>query len=362
MMRLTVSSKTSTTTSNNLNKLKKRPRSGNAGWTPVADVGLPDEGNNKNHYDGHGDDDDDDEVNHGHRHPRRRGGANAAQDLEAEPRESVGICFGLEVLSGSQYHIDAEGKFQVIEEPLAQVGTTSTSSTSRATKAETPPTDNNNINHDTTTPAPTKKTAKQKKRAKKKKKKQQAIQDATTPQERSEDTAVKDEQVEAAAAAVLQVQQQWLQATGVWLEDVLCQRLVVLNYVHPTPIQIATLAASAFQNVVGAAPTGSGKTLAFLLPIVRHCWAMEKMNSDTAIPLQALILTPTRELALQIHQEAVLILNEKKRVGCLTGGLAVAKQARVLQQRPWILVATPGRLWELVRNLQYLCCSFVGSN
>jgi len=173
------------------------------------------------------------------------------------------------------------------------------------------------------------------------------------------------------------IQMSWLAATGgVTLCVPLCRALKAQNFERPTPIQAATLAAAILgrRNIVGAAPTGSGKTLAFLLPICQYL--LEEVQQQTPsldadeseasivgsssgrqqdrrwveqLPLQALILTPTRELALQIHKECEKLL--PRSIGTIVGGLAHAKQTRVLEKkRPPILVGTPGRLWELVRS------------
>ena len=157
------------------------------------------------------------------------------------------------------------------------------------------------------------------------------------------------------------MQQSWLIATGgVSLHYTLCKGLIRQNFYSPMPIQAATLPASVLgrRNIVGAAPTGSGKTLSFLIPVLQNLMEQQDERAATGLddaaaadshgPLQALILTPTRELALQIHQECDKLV--PRQIGTIVGGLALAKQARVLNKhRPPIVVATPGRLWELVR-------------
>jgi ATP-dependent RNA helicase DDX24/MAK5 len=146
------------------------------------------------------------------------------------------------------------------------------------------------------------------------------------------------------------MQTAWMVATGgVELHPTLCASLLSQKFWTPTPIQSATLPASILgrRNIVGAAPTGSGKTLAYLLPILQSLLSQE---SETRV-LQALVLTPTRELALQVSRECDLLAGEKRLSATIVGGLALAKQQRVLEKnKPPILVATPGRLWELVSN------------
>ncbi|RUS19581.1 P-loop containing nucleoside triphosphate hydrolase protein [Jimgerdemannia flammicorona] len=99
------------------------------------------------------------------------------------------------------------------------------------------------------------------------------------------------------------------------------------------------------QDVVGAAETGSGKTLAFGIPIIQYLAnrAAENSKEDNIKDgaLTALILAPTRELAIQAMT--------------IVGGMSVQKQHRLLENNPDIIVATPGRLWEVFsENEKYL--------
>jgi superfamily II DNA/RNA helicase len=71
--------------------------------------------------------------------------------------------------------------------------------------------------------------------------------------------------------------------------------------------------------------------------------------NDSHRSLQALILVPTRELAMQVTSELTRVSCNKVKIGTIVGGFAEVKQRRTLEKgRPPILVATPGRLWELV--------------
>ena len=165
-----------------------------------------------------------------------------------------------------------------------------------------------------------------------------------------------------------QLQTTWsISAIGVTLHTTLCTGLHSLKYTYPTPIQSSTLSAAILgrRDIVGAAPTGSGKTLSFGLPILQYLLdeadeMQEKQEvSREKLPLQALILTPTRELAMQVAEELKRASCNKVPIGTIVGGFAEVKQKRVLEKtRPPILVATPGRLWELVSVLS-LCCSCV---
>ncbi|KAI9476623.1 P-loop containing nucleoside triphosphate hydrolase protein [Zychaea mexicana] len=117
------------------------------------------------------------------------------------------------------------------------------------------------------------------------------------------------------------------------------------KFTAPTPIQQETLPlALAGRNVIGAAETGSGKTLAFGIPIVQHVAKSQERSGDLA----GLILTPTRELAIQVkeHIEKVGVFADIK-VAVIVGGMSIQKQQRMLKNKPDIIVATPGRLWEV---------------
>jgi ATP-dependent RNA helicase RhlE len=111
------------------------------------------------------------------------------------------------------------------------------------------------------------------------------------------------------------------------------------------PFRIQTLVvpdALAGRDVLGQAPTGSGKTLAFGLPLVERLSAGERAA--------ALVLVPTRELALQVTQELSLLGAPRRiRVGAAYGGAPVVAQAKRLRGAH-IVVATPGRLNDLVRR------------
>ena len=113
---------------------------------------------------------------------------------------------------------------------------------------------------------------------------------------------------------------------------------------HPFPIQAATLPdALAGRDVCGRAPTGSGKTLAFGIALVQR--------SKQARPHRphALVLVPTRELAAQVVTHLTPIAAARKlRVAAVYGGTSYGAQHKALQRGPAILVATPGRLEDLV--------------
>ncbi|MDT8901587.1 DEAD/DEAH box helicase [Anaeroselena agilis] len=118
-----------------------------------------------------------------------------------------------------------------------------------------------------------------------------------------------------------------------------------MGITEPTPIQTKAIPmAMAGKDLVAQAQTGTGKTLAFLLPI------LESIQPDKPY-IQALIVTPTRELALQITKEAKK-LGDKLAVNVLAlyGGHTLHKQVNQLQNAPHLVIGTPGRLLDLLRR------------
>lgn len=119
-----------------------------------------------------------------------------------------------------------------------------------------------------------------------------------------------------------------------------------LGIVEPTPIQERTIpAVLEGKDVISKAQTGTGKTLAFVLPI------LEKIDVHES-EVQALILTPTRELALQISKEIKKMMENVEGVNVLAvyGGQDVEHQLKKLKGAQHIVVATPGRLLDHIRR------------
>ncbi|KAL0075636.1 P-loop containing nucleoside triphosphate hydrolase protein [Phycomyces blakesleeanus] len=128
------------------------------------------------------------------------------------------------------------------------------------------------------------------------------------------------------------------------LPQAITDALKYQKFTKPTPIQEQVLpVALQGRNIIGAAETGSGKTLAFGIPIVRRL-----LTNKSKHGLGALILTPTRELAIQVrnHIQNISIFTPI-RVEVIVGGMSIQKQQRVLKTMPDIVVATPGRFWEI---------------
>ena len=114
------------------------------------------------------------------------------------------------------------------------------------------------------------------------------------------------------------------------------------GYGYPTTIQQQAIPSfMAWKDVIAKAPTGTGKTFAFGIPMIEHV--------DASCPeVQGLILAPTRELAIQIGDElrGLLTYYQGIRVAVLYGGAGIVGQAKQLEKKPQIVVATPGRLMD----------------
>jgi len=134
--------------------------------------------------------------------------------------------------------------------------------------------------------------------------------------------------------------------------------LAKAKFTHCTPIQALTLPiALKGDDVAGQAQTGTGKTAAFLLAIFNHL-LMHKSDTHGNNP-RSLIVAPTRELAIQIHRDAVLLGADTGLKSALAyGGVDYEKQRKTLQDGVDILIGTPGRLIDYfkqkVYNLKYI--------
>jgi superfamily II DNA/RNA helicase len=128
----------------------------------------------------------------------------------------------------------------------------------------------------------------------------------------------------------------------------LTARLAEHGITSPFPIQAATVpAALAGRDICGRAPTGSGKTLAFGLPMVARVGRAKPGRP------RALVLAPTRELAVQIEQALTpLVAARQRRVAALYGGVGFGTQLAALRRGVDIVVATPGRLADLIERRQ----------
>lgn len=180
------------------------------------------------------------------------------------------------------------------------------------------------------------------------------------------------------------------------LSDSIIRALEDNEFHHPLPIQVQSMNAAIVndKHILGAAQTGSGKTLAYSIPMINNilknrtnpCLNLKKrlvskfrneqdfeindgdlvtveeiiIDPDHTIGItesewscpEAIVLVPTRELAVQVKEEIDKICKYTNiRTCCLVGGLSQAKQTRVLNKyKPQILIATPGRLYDMVEN------------
>lgn len=129
------------------------------------------------------------------------------------------------------------------------------------------------------------------------------------------------------------------------LSDSLLKAIKRSGYEEATPIQEQTIPmVLKGKDVIGQAQTGTGKTAAFGLPIIE--------NVDTENPnIQAIIISPTRELAIQTQEELYRLGKDKHvRAQVVYGGADIRRQIKSLKQHPQILVGTPGRLRDHINR------------
>ena len=133
------------------------------------------------------------------------------------------------------------------------------------------------------------------------------------------------------------------------LSPALLRAVSAKAYSAPTPIQSAAIpAALQGRDVLGSAQTGSGKTVAFALPLLQQ---LKAMPGESPRVLRALVLVPTRELAAQVGEEIrslALHLLRPLKVSIVFGGVSINPQMMRLRGGTDIVVATPGRLLDLV--------------
>ena len=138
--------------------------------------------------------------------------------------------------------------------------------------------------------------------------------------------------------------------TTLGVAEPILRSLIAANYNEPTPIQVQVIpGALSKRDILGIAQTGTGKTAAFGLPLLQRL-------ADKRTPLgpkgaRALILAPTRELAIQIHDS---LRNYGRhlslRHAVVLGGVSQGKQVSALRKGVDVLVATPGRLLDLIKQ------------
>ena len=138
--------------------------------------------------------------------------------------------------------------------------------------------------------------------------------------------------------------------------DPLIQKAVAeQGYNTPTPIQAQSIPhVLAGSDLMGAAQTGTGKTAAFVLPIIQKILRHASNSASPARhPIRALVLTPTRELAVQVAENAASYSKHTDlRAAVVYGGVDMKEQVAILRNGIEILIATPGRLLDFLPDLQ----------
>lgn len=136
------------------------------------------------------------------------------------------------------------------------------------------------------------------------------------------------------------------------LDTDLLDSLKAMGHLTPTTIQQEVLPMALEQrDILARAPTGTGKTASFLLPALQHLIDFPRRRQGQA---RVLILTPTRELASQIHRYACHLATDLGlNIGIITGGLPYGPQEELLANNLDILVATPGRLLEYLDKRRF---------
>ncbi len=130
------------------------------------------------------------------------------------------------------------------------------------------------------------------------------------------------------------------------LSEEMLRALEKRGYIVSTPVQAGCIPPMLdWRDVTAKAPTGTGKTFAFGIPIIEH------IRTDCT-DVQAVILAPTRELAMQITAEMreIALYKEGIRMVCLYGGQPIGRQIDALKKKPQIVVATPGRLSDHMKR------------
>lgn len=136
--------------------------------------------------------------------------------------------------------------------------------------------------------------------------------------------------------------------------DARIQRAIVdAGYATPTPIQAQAIpVVLAGQDVMGSAQTGTGKTASFVLPILQNILPLASSSTSPARhPVRALVLAPTRELAVQVADNAALYAKHTPiRTAVVFGGMDMRVQTPIVRAGVELLIATPGRLLDHIEQ------------
>jgi len=130
------------------------------------------------------------------------------------------------------------------------------------------------------------------------------------------------------------------------LSSALQRKLAAAQFINLTPIQQHTIPpALAGRDVIGTAQTGTGKTLAFLIPLI------ETLDREATRSTVALVLLPTRELAMQVHEQYQQLRSKRMpKAALIIGGVSEKAQIQSLRAGSGLVIATPGRLQDLMNR------------
>jgi ATP-dependent RNA helicase RhlE len=136
--------------------------------------------------------------------------------------------------------------------------------------------------------------------------------------------------------------------TDLPLTQAMLAAIASAGFSTPTPIQAEAIGPILEgRDLIGCAQTGTGKTAAFAIPLIERLMASPKPSGGA----RALVLAPTRELALQIAQHFdILGAGQNLRTAVVIGGESMGPQASALAKRPDVIVATPGRLFDFLER------------
>lgn len=138
------------------------------------------------------------------------------------------------------------------------------------------------------------------------------------------------------------------------LDDALLQAIIKLDFTRPTTIQSEAIPyAMDGLDVLGSAPTGTGKTLAFLIPALQHLLDYPRRKAGAP---RVLILTPTRELTMQVAEQAQKLAQlTTLKIATITGGVDYNEHGEIFNQNQDLVVATTGRLLEYIKAENFDC-------
>ncbi|MGR5093379.1 ATP-dependent RNA helicase SrmB [Vibrio maritimus] len=138
------------------------------------------------------------------------------------------------------------------------------------------------------------------------------------------------------------------------LDPILLEAIEEMGFSRPTEIQAQAIPqALDARDILASAPTGTGKTASFAIPAIQYLLDFPRKKAG---PARILILTPTRELAMQVAEQATALAKYTRlKVATITGGVTYDSHASTLAETQDIVVATPGRLMEYIEAERFDC-------